>query len=55
MNDSERRRAERLQHVFGTVLPDTTDDERTGEPAIRDAERDDWYRENRPPHHDDRS
>jgi hypothetical protein len=51
VNDSERRRAERLQRVFGTLFPDTTDDERTEELATSD----DWYRENRPPHHDDRS
>lgn len=46
--DSARRRA--LDAVFGTVLPDTTSDERDpGGPAPG---RDDWYHENRPPHHD---
>lgn len=54
VDDNERRSAERVHRVFGTVFPDTTDDERTDEPPTRDAERDDWYRENRPPHHDDR-
>lgn len=44
----ERRR--RIDEIFGDVLPDTTRDE-------RDVDRssglpDDWYRENRPPHHD---
>ncbi|EHR63169.1 hypothetical protein [Saccharomonospora cyanea] len=43
-----RRRT--LDDVFGDVLPETTRDERdtyqsAGLP-------DDWYRENRPPHHD---
>ena len=39
-----------LDRIFGDVLPDTTADERdpggggAGDP-------DDWYRENRPPHH----
>ena len=35
---------------FGDVLPDTTRDERDPESAGRDDEA--WYRENRPPHHD---
>ncbi|EIF00500.1 hypothetical protein [Saccharomonospora glauca] len=44
------RRRKTLDAVFGDVLPTTTRDERdtyssTGLP-------DDWYRENRPPHHD---
>ncbi|GDY33498.1 hypothetical protein GTS_51310 [Gandjariella thermophila] len=40
----------RLADVFGDVLPDTTSDEREPETPSRAA--DDWYRENRPPHHD---
>lgn len=36
--------------VFGDVLPETTSDEREPEDPTRTA--DDWYRENRPPHHD---
>jgi hypothetical protein len=35
---------------FGDVLPDTTGDERDPESASPD--NDAWYRENRPPHHD---
>ncbi|HEX3783133.1 MAG TPA: hypothetical protein VHX38_25990 [Pseudonocardiaceae bacterium] len=35
---------------FGDVLPDTTTDERDPESTGRDDEA--WYRENRPPHHD---
>ncbi|PRX50051.1 hypothetical protein B0I33_102168 [Prauserella shujinwangii] len=39
----------RLDDVFGDVLPETTSDER--EQAARPAEADDWFLENRPPHH----
>jgi hypothetical protein len=35
---------------FGDVLPDITGDERDPESAGHDDEA--WYRENRPPHHD---
>lgn len=59
MNDEARRRAERVRRVFGAVLPDTTGDEQPEQPerpdehdAEHDAERDEWYRQNRPPHHD---
>jgi hypothetical protein len=39
-----------LDEIFGDVLPDTTGDERgSGDPEGRYSE--DWYRENRPPHH----
>lgn len=46
----DRARRRTLDDVFGDVLPETTRDERdtyssAGLP-------DDWYRENRPPHHD---
>jgi hypothetical protein len=53
VNEGERRRAERLRRVFGEVLPDTTRDDQPAQPADHDAERDEWYRENRPPHHDE--
>ncbi|MFB9904600.1 hypothetical protein [Allokutzneria oryzae] len=47
--DQERRR--KLDELFGDVLPETTSDER--DPADRaDRRSDDWYYENRPPHHD---
>lgn len=45
---SEQRR--RVDEIFGDVLPDTTSDERDVE--RRTGLPDDWYRENRPPHHD---
>ncbi|WP_019819003.1 hypothetical protein [Saccharomonospora saliphila] len=42
----------RLDEVFGTVLFDTTADER-GHTGVGDADPpDDWYLRNRPPHHD---
>jgi len=46
--DGERRR--RVDEIFGDVLPETTSDERDADQ--RTGHPDDWYRENRPPHHD---
>ena len=40
----------RLDEVFGEILPTVTGDERDPEP-VDGAERERWYRENRPPHH----
>jgi len=40
----------KLDEVFGEVLPETTRDERDPEPS--GGLPDDWYLENRPPHHD---
>lgn len=52
-DDRLRRRIaqrRRLDEIFGDVLPATTDDERDpGERPGFDAE---YYRANRPPHHD---
>ena len=46
---ARERRRRRIDEVFGTVLPATTDDEREpGEPGGFSAEH---YRANRPPHH----
>ncbi|APU12732.1 MULTISPECIES: hypothetical protein [Actinoalloteichus] len=42
--------ARRMQEVFGDVLPATTADERD-ERDGRPGHGDDWYRDNRPPHH----
>ncbi|GAA1841173.1 hypothetical protein GCM10009836_20640 [Pseudonocardia ailaonensis] len=49
--ERERRR---LAEIFGDTMPDVTSDEldepaRAGEGGGRDEE---WYRTNRPPHHD---
>ena len=39
-----------LDEIFGDVLPDTTGDERgVGDAGYSEQ----WYRENRPPHHED--
>ncbi len=51
MDEAARQRAERLRRVFGEVLPDPTAGERGEDDADRDADRERWYRENRPPHH----
>jgi hypothetical protein len=48
---AEWQRRRRLAKVFGEVLPETTSDERAAG-AGRTGESDQWYRENRPPHHD---
>ncbi|OLF11122.1 hypothetical protein BLA60_14095 [Actinophytocola xinjiangensis] len=44
------RRRPTLDEVFGDVLPTTTSDERDPQPPTDD--RDSWYEQNRPPHHD---
>lgn len=41
-----------LDAVFGTVLPDTTRDERGAGEDHHAAFDDEWYRAERPPHHD---
>ena len=49
-SDWERRR--RLAEVFGDVLPETTRDERDGEPSDQDGSGSDaWLRREVPPHH----
>lgn len=44
------RRRPNLDDIFGDVLPATTSDER--EPEQPGGDRDSWYEQNRPPHHD---
>jgi len=39
-----------VEEVFGEVLPETTSDER--DPRTTTSRDDDWFLENRPPHHD---
>lgn len=41
-----------IRDVFGEVLPDITSDERDSRTPDRDA--DTWYRENLPPHYQER-
>lgn len=48
MTPPERDRA--LDDIFGDVLPSTTSDERDPDP--RETNRDEWYEQERPPHHD---
>jgi hypothetical protein len=44
----------RLDEVFGDVLPETTSDERDprASGSAGHSSDDEWYLENRPPHHD---
>lgn len=44
------RRRPTLDEIFGDVLPETTSDER--DPERPGGDRDSWYEQNRPPHHD---
>lgn len=46
-SETEWQRRKRLAAVFGDVLPDTTGDERGQDSGKSD----DWYRDQRPPHH----
>ncbi|MBA2473032.1 MAG: hypothetical protein H0V41_12655 [Pseudonocardiales bacterium] len=45
-------RMKRLDLVFGEVLPDSTSDDRPWPAEAESDERDQWLRDNRPPHHD---
>lgn len=45
-----RPRRRDLDDIFGDVLPATTSDER--DPERPESDRDTWYEQNRPPHHD---
>ena len=50
--EDEAARRRRLAEVFGDVLPDTTSDERDPESGDqKSSTRDDWYRDQVPPHH----
>jgi hypothetical protein len=40
-----------LDEIFGDVLPETTGDER-GSGSPDEGYSEEWYRDNRPPHHD---
>lgn len=56
-NDESRRaaasvaRRRRLAEIFGTVLPESTSDDTLSDGVREGTSRDDWYLENRPPHH----
>ena len=47
--DWERRR--RLAEVFGDAMPETTSDERDQPSTRRESGKDQWLREQVPPHH----
>ncbi|WP_016701323.1 hypothetical protein [Actinoalloteichus spitiensis] len=48
-----RRRVTRPADVVGELLPETTSDERDDQERYwQERSAEDWYRENRPPHHD---
>ncbi len=52
--DDQRARAarrRRLDEVFGDVLPGVTGDERGPGSRSAPGSDDEWYRQNRPPHH----
>jgi hypothetical protein len=51
VSDNARHKSHSVNKIFGNSLPDTTKDEREEDPSERDAERDDWLRDNVPPHH----
>ncbi len=40
-----------VNKIFGDSLPETTKDEWDDSPSDGEADRDDWLRENVPPHH----
>jgi hypothetical protein len=51
MGEESRRKREAVNKIFGDPLPNITRDERA-EPEREDAsDRDEWLRDNVPPHH----
>jgi len=51
VTDPEPRPSRReIDEIFGDVLPSTTSDER--DPSSTSSTPDEWYEQNRPPHHD---
>ena len=51
MTDQPQPRGHSVNEIFGDSLPETTKDERDHSPSDGEADRDDWLRENVPPHH----
>jgi len=47
----EAARRRRLAEVFGDPLPETTSDERDDDGRAAESVRDEWYRDQVPPHH----
>jgi hypothetical protein len=50
-DESGWQHRQRLQGVFGDVLPETTQDERDSEAVADDDAQDRWLRSQVPPHH----
>jgi hypothetical protein len=51
LKDAKEEARRRRERVFGDVLPDTTADEREGDPGRAESSGDEWLRRNVPPHH----
>jgi hypothetical protein len=50
--DSSKPSRDAVNKIFGDELPQKSSDERDPESRVRDAEHDDWLRDNLPPHHE---
>jgi hypothetical protein len=51
MSQPDRPSRQLVNELFGDSLPSTTRDERPEDSSEGDADRDEWLRENVPPHH----
>lgn len=51
MTENSQSRRLTVNKIFGEYLPETTTDEWDDEPTDGGRERDDWLRDNVPPHH----
>jgi hypothetical protein len=51
VTDQSHPKGHSVNKIFGDSLPEITKDEWDDDPSTREAERDDWLRENVPPHH----
>ncbi|MBJ7337868.1 hypothetical protein [Mycolicibacterium sp.] len=51
MSDRSQANDHSVNKIFGDALPEITKDEWDDSPSDREADRDDWLRENVPPHH----
>jgi len=49
---AERHDRTAVNKIFGTELPQESSDERDPNAGREDLERDEWLRDNVPPHHD---
>lgn len=49
--DAKRHDRNTVNKIFGTELPQASSDERDPNGGGEDSDRDDWLRDNVPPHH----